>query len=66
MIGSNCKVWLEGDCRDDFSPFHFQLNSLLCLSSLFHNLLVEMLLGIIILLWIFLEFFLRFKSFLEQ
>ena len=24
MIGSNCKVWLEGDCRDDVSPFHFQ------------------------------------------
>ena len=57
MIGSNCKVWLEGDCRDDVSPFHFQENFATCLSSLFHKLLVDMLLGIIILLWIFLEFF---------
>ena len=56
MIGSNGKVWLEGDCRDDVSPFHFQEHFAMCL-SLFHNLLVDMLLGIIILLWIFLEFF---------
>lgn len=57
MIGSNCKVWLEGDCRVDVSPFHFQEHFAMCLSSLFHNLFVDMLLGIIILLWIFLEFF---------
>ena len=54
MIGSNLKVIVG------MMLAHFISKNIIfatCLSSLFHNLLVDMLLGIIILLWIFLDFF---------
>ena len=54
MIGSNLKVIVG------MMSAHFISKNIIfamCLSSLFHNLLVDMLLGIIILLWIFLDFF---------
>lgn len=47
------------------STFHFQKSFAMSLSSLFHNLRVEILLGIIIIMDL-LEIFLRFKTCLEQ